>query len=87
MTDYINQNFDHHIITVEDPIEFYHTHKKSTINQREIGADAANFFNDGAINCATTSRRSASAATFFTPRASTCRLVSPILDMPWARSP
>ncbi|MEN6449635.1 MAG: type IV pilus twitching motility protein PilT [Thermoguttaceae bacterium] len=43
MIDYINQNFDHHIITVEDPIEFYHTHKKSTINQREIGVDVPSF--------------------------------------------
>jgi twitching motility protein PilT len=43
MVDYINQNFDHHIITVEDPIEFYHTHKKSTINQRELGVDVPSF--------------------------------------------
>ena len=43
MIDYINQNFDHHIITVEDPIEFYHTHKKSTVNQREIGVDVPSF--------------------------------------------
>ncbi len=43
MIDYINQTFDHHIITVEDPIEFYHTHKKSTINQREIGVDVPSF--------------------------------------------
>ncbi len=43
MIDYINQNFDHHIITVEDPIEFYHTHKKLTINQREIGVDVPSF--------------------------------------------
>jgi twitching motility protein PilT len=33
MIDYINDTYDHHIITVEDPIEFYHKHKKSTINQ------------------------------------------------------
>ena len=38
MIDYINENFDHHIITIEDPIEFYHTHKKSTVNQRELGS-------------------------------------------------
>ncbi|MBN1395414.1 MAG: type IV pilus twitching motility protein PilT [Pirellulales bacterium] len=43
MIDYININFDHHIITVEDPIEFYHTHKKSTINQRELGVDVPSF--------------------------------------------
>ncbi len=41
--DYINQNFDHHIITIEDPIEFYHPHKKSTVNQREIGVDVPTF--------------------------------------------
>ncbi len=43
MIDYINQNFDHHIITIEDPIEFYHTHKKSTVNQRELGVDVPSF--------------------------------------------
>jgi twitching motility protein PilT len=43
MIDYVNDNFDHHIITVEDPIEFYHTHKKSTINQRELGVDVPTF--------------------------------------------
>ncbi len=41
--DYINENIDHHIITIEDPIEFYHTHKKSTINQREVGVDVPSF--------------------------------------------
>ena len=43
MIDYINENCDHHIITIEDPIEFYHTHKKSTVNQREIGVDVPSF--------------------------------------------
>ncbi len=43
MVDYINENVDHHIITIEDPIEFYHQHKKSTINQREIGVDVPSF--------------------------------------------
>jgi twitching motility protein PilT len=43
MIDYINQNFDHHIITIEDPIEFYHQHKKSTVNQRELGVDVPTF--------------------------------------------
>ena len=43
MIDYINQNFDHHIITIEDPIEFYHSHKKSTVNQREVGRRRAQF--------------------------------------------
>ena len=41
--DYLNENVDHHIITIEDPIEFYHTHKKSTINQREVGVDVPSF--------------------------------------------
>ena len=43
MIDYINKNFDHHIITIEDPIEFYHTHQKSTVNQREVGVDVPSF--------------------------------------------
>ena len=43
MTDFINETFDHHIITVEDPIEFFHTHKKSTVNQRELGVDVPSF--------------------------------------------
>ena len=41
--DYLNQTIDRHIITIEDPIEFYHTHKKSTINQRECGIDVPSF--------------------------------------------
>jgi len=41
--DYLNQNVDHHIITIEDPIEFYHQHSKSTINQREVGIDVPSF--------------------------------------------
>jgi len=43
MINYINENFDRHIITVEDPIEYYHTHKKSIINQREVGIDVPSF--------------------------------------------
>jgi twitching motility protein PilT len=43
LVNYINENVDHHIITIEDPIEFYHHHKKSTINQREIGVDVPSF--------------------------------------------
>jgi twitching motility protein PilT len=43
MVDYINNTVDHHIITIEDPIEFYHDHKKSTINQREVGVDVTSF--------------------------------------------
>ncbi len=37
MINYINENYDHHIVTVEDPIEYYHEHKKSIISQREVG--------------------------------------------------
>ncbi|MDP7302148.1 MAG: type IV pilus twitching motility protein PilT, partial [Pirellulaceae bacterium] len=33
----------HHIITIEDPIEFYHEHIKSTVNQREVGVDVPSF--------------------------------------------
>jgi twitching motility protein PilT len=43
MIDYINETYDHHIITIEDPIEFYHSHKKSTVNQRELGVDVPSF--------------------------------------------
>ncbi len=40
---FINENYDRHIITIEDPIEYFHTHKKSTVNQREIGVDVPSF--------------------------------------------
>ena len=43
LIDFINNNYDHHIITIEDPIEFYHYSKKSTVNQREIGTDVPSF--------------------------------------------
>jgi len=43
MINYINENFDRHIVTVEDPIEYYHAHKKSIINQREVGVDVPSF--------------------------------------------
>jgi twitching motility protein PilT len=43
MVNYINEHFDRHIITVEEPIEYYHTHKKSVINQREVGVDVPSF--------------------------------------------
>jgi twitching motility protein PilT len=43
MVNYINENFDRHIITIEDPIEYYHNHKKSIINQREVGVDVPSF--------------------------------------------
>ncbi len=43
MVNYINENFDRHIVTVEEPIEYYHNHKKSIINQREVGIDVPSF--------------------------------------------
>lgn len=43
MIDYINQTMDHHIVTMEDPIEYYHYHKMSIVNQREVGNDVPNF--------------------------------------------
>jgi len=43
MVNYINENFDRHIITIEDPIEYYHNHKKSIVNQREVGVDVPSF--------------------------------------------
>lgn len=43
MIDWRNSNLQDHIITVEDPIEFVHQHKKSIITQREIGIDTANW--------------------------------------------
>src|SRR5262249_31860277 len=43
MLNFINQNYDRHVITLEDPIEYYHKHLKCTFNQREIGVDTPSF--------------------------------------------
>src|SRR5262249_42519476 len=43
MMNFINDNYDRHMITLEDPIEYYHTNKKCTVNQREIGVDVPDF--------------------------------------------
>jgi twitching motility protein PilT len=43
MTDFINVNRECHIITIEDPIEYFHEHKKSIITQREVGRDVSSF--------------------------------------------
>lgn len=43
MIDHLNEHQSGHIVTIEDPIEFIHTHKKSIINQREVGADTTSF--------------------------------------------
>ena len=43
MINVINNERDHHIITVEDPIEYYHKHAKSLVTQREVGVDVPSF--------------------------------------------
>jgi twitching motility protein PilT len=43
MIDVINSENQDHILTIEDPIEFLHVHKRSIVNQREVGADAPDF--------------------------------------------
>ena len=43
MVNYINENREGHIITIEDPIEYYHDHKRCIVTQREIGIDVPNF--------------------------------------------
>ncbi|ELP96870.1 PilT/PilU family type 4a pilus ATPase [Pseudomonas syringae] len=43
LIDYRNRNASGHIITIEDPVEFIHRHKKSIVNQREVGVDTRSF--------------------------------------------
>ncbi|MEK8082205.1 PilT/PilU family type 4a pilus ATPase [Pseudomonas sp. XK-1] len=43
LIDYRNRNSGGHIITIEDPVEYVHKHKKSIINQREVGVDTRSF--------------------------------------------
>ena len=43
LIDYRNTNSDGHIITIEDPVEFIHPHKKSIVNQREVGVDTFSY--------------------------------------------
>jgi len=45
MIDYRNENSTGHILTIEDPIEFLHSHKKSVVDQREVGLDTLSFEN------------------------------------------
>ncbi|WP_101758787.1 PilT/PilU family type 4a pilus ATPase [Oceanicoccus sp. KOV_DT_Chl] len=45
LIDHRNSNSAGHIITIEDPVEFVHRHKKSVVNQREVGVDTRNFHN------------------------------------------
>ncbi len=43
MIDWINANRDRHIVTIEDPIEYFHSHKKGLVTQREVGVDVPDF--------------------------------------------
>ena len=43
MIDYRNQNQACHVLTIEDPIEYLHTHKKALVNQREVGLDTVDY--------------------------------------------
>jgi twitching motility protein PilT len=43
MVDHVNENREHHVITIEDPIEFVHSAKKCNINQREVGPHTESF--------------------------------------------
>jgi twitching motility protein PilT len=43
MIDWINAHRDVHVITIEDPVEYYHSHKKSQVTQREVGTDVPSF--------------------------------------------
>lgn len=43
MIDWINHNLDRHIVTIEDPIEYYHSHGRGLVTQREVGEDVPNF--------------------------------------------
>jgi len=43
MVNYINENRDGHIITIEDPIEYYHPHKRCIVTQREVHSDVPSF--------------------------------------------
>ena len=45
LIDHRNANSGGHIITIEDPIEFIHRHKRSIVNQREVGVDTRSFHN------------------------------------------
>jgi twitching motility protein PilU len=45
MINHRNEHASDHIVTIEDPIEFLHTHKRSIVNQREVGADTHSFNN------------------------------------------
>jgi twitching motility protein PilT len=43
LIDVINESYDYHITTIEDPVEYLHRHKKSLVTQKEVGSDAISF--------------------------------------------
>ena len=43
LIDWINENSERHIVTIEDPIEYYHSHKRGLVTQREVGSDVPDF--------------------------------------------
>ncbi len=45
LIDYRNSNASGHIVTIEDPVEYVHAHKKSIVNQREVGVDTRSWHN------------------------------------------
>lgn len=45
MINYMNSNFEYNMVTIEDPIEFLHSHKRSIVRQRELGGDTLSFNN------------------------------------------
>ena len=45
LIDYRNSNSSGHIVTIEDPVEYVHNHKKSIVNQREVGVDTRSWHN------------------------------------------
>lgn len=50
LVDFINEHHSRHIVTIEDPVEILHTHKKSIVSQREIGTDVLSFV-EGVRRC------------------------------------
>ena len=51
MINFRNENSSDHIVTIEDPIEFLHTNKRSIVNQREVGLDTKSFGPRCAASC------------------------------------
>ena len=43
MVDYVNENYKKHIITIEDPVEYVHKHKKSIVEQKEVWKDVPDY--------------------------------------------